>query len=105
MTERKRRRTKTERAMAPRRRERAEQAKALSVPIEARNGEGLYDYQRPSTWSTKGTCGHPRVTWTVGLCKTVLGRLVPLVSHCVGRVDGVSVREILNHDVMTYNNP
>jgi hypothetical protein len=30
-----------------------------------------------------------------------LGRLVPLVSHCVGRVDGVSIREILNHALMT----
>jgi hypothetical protein len=47
----------------------------------------------------------PRVIWTVGLCKTVLGRLVTLVSYCVGRVDGVSVREILNHAVMTCNDP
>jgi hypothetical protein len=29
---------------------------------------------------------------TAGPCKTILGHLVPLVSQCVGRVDGVSVR-------------
>jgi hypothetical protein len=58
-------------------------------PSKTRNGEGLYDSRRSGAWSTKVTCRHPHVIVTVGPCETVLGRLVPLVSHCVSRVDGV----------------
>jgi hypothetical protein len=38
-------------------------------------------------------------------CKTALGRLVPLVSYSVGRVNGVSIRVVPNHTVITCNNP
>jgi hypothetical protein len=105
MTEEKQRQTKTRGAKALRRKERTKQAKALSIPVEARNNEGLSDCRRPGAWSTKASCRHQRIVKTVGPCKTTLGRLVPLVSHCVGRVNGVSVREIPNHVVMTCNNP
>jgi hypothetical protein len=105
MSEEKQKQTKTERAKAPRRRERTGQATALPVPVKTKNDEGLYDRQRPGAWSSKATCCHPHVTKTAGPCKTVLGRLVPLVSHCVGRVNGASVHEILNHAVMTRDNP
>jgi hypothetical protein len=105
MTEKKRRQTKTDGAKAPRRREQTKQAKALHVPIRARNREGLSDCRRPGTWSTKASCSQPRVVKTACPCKTALGRLVPLVSHFVGRVNGMSVREMPNHAAMTYNNP
>jgi hypothetical protein len=59
--EEKRKQTKTERAEALRRRERAEQAKALLVPVETKSSEGPYDCQRPGAWSTKATCRHTRV--------------------------------------------
>jgi hypothetical protein len=95
--EEKREQTKTERVKTPRLRERTKQAKALPVPVSARNSEGLYDCRRPDAWSTKNawstktTCRYPRGIEMVGPCKTILGHLVPLVSQCVGRVDGVSV--------------
>jgi hypothetical protein len=50
MTEKKRRQTKTDGAKALRRRERSKHSKALSVPFEARNGEGLTDFRRLGAW-------------------------------------------------------
>jgi hypothetical protein len=47
----------------------------------------------------------PRVIVRAGPCKTALGCLVPLVSQSEGRVNGVSIRVVHNHTVMTYNNP
>jgi hypothetical protein len=105
MMEEKQRQTKTDGAKAPRQRERTKQAKALPVPVRARNGEGLTNYRRPGAWSTKASRRHQCVVKTLGPCKTALGRMVPLVSHYVGRVNGVSVRVIPNHTVMVCNNP
>jgi hypothetical protein len=47
---------------------------------------------------------HTRVI-KVDPCGISLGRLAPLVSHNVGRINGVSIRVVLNYTVMTYNNP
>jgi hypothetical protein len=95
MTEEKRRKTKTDRAKALRWRERTKQTKALSVPAGARNGEGLTDYRRPTA---------RRLLSPSTRCQTALGHLVPLVIHCVGRVNGVFVCVVPNHAVMSCNN-
>jgi hypothetical protein len=52
-----------------------------------------------------GTCRHPHVIEAAGPFKTILGHLVPIVSHYVGRVGGVTDREIPYHVVMTRDNP
>jgi hypothetical protein len=35
----------------------------------------------------------------------ILDRLTPRVSLSLGRIDGVSIRVVLNYTVMTCNNP
>jgi hypothetical protein len=39
-----------------------------------------------------------------GPCGTTSRCLAPLVSHNVGRINGVSIRVVLNYTVLTYNN-
>jgi hypothetical protein len=53
----------------------------------------------------KGYCHYPRAVAKAGPCGTALGRLAQLVSHIVGRINGVSIHVVLNHIVMTCNNP
>jgi hypothetical protein len=66
--------------------------KGLGAPsILAGNGEGHRNYQRLSAWNTKTTCCYPLVIVMGGPYITDSGCIVPLVSHCVGRVDSVSV--------------
>jgi hypothetical protein len=79
--------------------------KALSVPVKTRNGEGLYDCRRPGAWSAKTICRHPRAIETTGPCKTALRRLVPLVSHYMAELVVCPSMGVLNHAVMTRDNP
>lgn len=50
-------------------------------------------------------CHYPRAIVEAGPCRTALDPLAPLVSHNVGRINGVSIRIVLNHTAIICNNP
>jgi hypothetical protein len=72
-----------------------------------KNKERRRPLRLPKNWLMEhgGTCRHPHVIEAAGPFKTILGHLVPIVSHYVGRVGGVTDREIPYHVVMTRDNP
>jgi hypothetical protein len=58
-------------------------------------------HRLPKTWRTEheGFYRRLHVVEMRGPCKTVLGHLVPLVSQCVGRVNGVSIRVVPKREI------
>jgi hypothetical protein len=74
------------------------------VPNQAKGVLARFVSVGPAT-AAKASSDGWRLCLRPNTCKTTLGRLVPLVSYSVARVNGVSIRVVPNHTVMTCNDP
>jgi hypothetical protein len=74
-------------------------------PVRPGMAKALLTSEDPVHATRTHYCHYPRAIVEAGPCKTTLDRLAPLVSHNVGRINGVSIRVVLNHTAMTCNNP
>lgn len=76
---------------------------ALPVLGESRSAKAL-PTSEDLAHATRRLLSIPAHVIKAGPYVTSLGRLTPLVSYNVGRINGVFARVVLNHTVMTCNN-